>query len=118
MEFSKLQDMVRGLIPRRRAESVTAQFGRDARADWQLVFIVFLLINLILFTGNAFVYRQVNDGEIFQLPKREALLLQVLSREELRGAINFFDTKKQRLEELRVKPLNIAGPGPAPIRDK
>ena len=98
---------------RRGNESEAAQFGRDARSDWQCIFITFLVINLVSFVGNVFVYRQINNGEIFLVPKKEPISLRVLDRNELKETIQFFESKKARFEALQTAPLIVSGPGPA-----
>lgn len=98
---------------KRRAESASVQYGRDPRADWQLVFFVFLLLNLISFIGNVYVYRQISKGEIFRLPQKEPLSLRMLDRTGLKSAVDFFDAKQKQLGDFRRYSLVIDGPGPA-----
>ena len=91
--------------------SETVQVGRDARTDWRIVCITFLLLNLISFVGNVFVYRQINKGEIFLLPKREPGSLRMPDRLELKAVVDFFNLKKKQFDSLEKDPLVIADPG-------
>ena len=103
---------------RRRNESETAQFGRDARSDWQVVFLVFALLNMLLFAFSVTVYQRINRGEIFLVPKQEPASFRVLNRIELKEAAEFLEKKKASLELLQRTPFVIPGPGarPAPKR--
>lgn len=98
---------------KRRPESESAQYGRDPRADWQLAFFVFLLLNLVSLLGSVYVYRQISKGEIFRLLQKEPLSLRMLDRAGLKSAVDFFDAKQKRLENFRRYSLVIEGPGPA-----
>lgn len=113
MDTFHIKSILQRLRPGRRSESMTVQYGRDARADWQLVFIIFFVLNLISFVANIFVYAEINKGEIFQTPQQSISSVHQISRAELRDAIDFFDTKKERFEMLQSMPLSIASPGPA-----
>ena len=90
---------------------MTAQFGRDARSDWQLVVAVFIAVNLLAFVANILVYHRINRGEIFLVPKREPVSARVLDRGELREAADFLAKKRETFELLRRTPLVIPGPG-------
>lgn len=95
----------------KRRESMTAQFGRDARSDWQVVVLVFIVLNVLSFVTNSLVYERINRGEIFLVPKREPVSARILDRAELREAAEFFAKKRETFERLRKTPPVIPGPG-------
>ncbi len=105
------------LFGKRGGESETAQFGRDARHDWQFVFVFFLSVSVLLLAGSIFVYRQVNGGELFHVAPRGGLSLHSLDRTVLKETADFFAAKQERFDALRQTPLSIAGPGtPSPVK--
>ena len=101
----------------KRGGSEAAGYGRSARTDWKIICVIFLLINLFSFFSNVFVYRQINKGEIFLVPKREPVSLHALDRRVLESTVAFFEQKKALFESLQKKPLITADPSlphPAP----
>lgn len=111
--MSNLTDKLRTLARRRGTESETAQFGRDARRDWQAVFITFLVLNLAALAFNLFVYTQIDQGEIFLVDKREPVTLRTLNRFDLEKTVAFFEEKQRRFDALKNRPFSIPDPGPA-----
>jgi|GEM_PF-4790347 hypothetical protein len=95
----------------RKGESLSSQFGRDARADWQIVVIVFLLLNIVSATAHFFMYQRVNRGEIFLVPKQESASLPALNRAKLDDVAALLEKKKKTFDLLRVKAPEDAGPG-------
>ena len=94
-----------GLFKRARAESEGAQFGRDARKDWQIVCLVFLLLDLLAIGISVLMYQRINEGEIFLVDKKEPVSLRTLNTFELEQTVAFFDEKQARFEALTKKPL-------------
>lgn len=104
---------LRGFIKPRAVESEAAQFGRDARRDWQAVFIAFLLLNLVSVALNLFVYERINKGEFFLVDKQEPVTVGTVNRFDLEKTVSFFEEKRRKFESLKAKPLSIPDPGPA-----
>lgn len=104
---------LRTLARRRGAESETGQFGRDARRDWQLLFVVFILFNLISVVFNLFVYERINKGEIFLVDKPGPPAQSTLNRFELEKTAAFFEEKRRKFESLKGAGFIIPDPGPA-----
>lgn len=96
----------------RGAESETAQFGRDARRDWQAVFSAFLLLNLVSIGLNFFIYERINKGEFFLADKETPMTRGSMNRFELEKAAAFFEAKRLKFESLKNRPLSIPDPGP------
>lgn len=104
---------LRAFLKLRAVESEAAQFGRDARRDWQTVFIAFLLFNLVSVALNLFVYERINKGELFLVDKREPVTLGTVNRFDLEKTVSFFEEKRRKFESLKSTPLSIPDPGPA-----
>lgn len=104
---------LRAFLKPRAVESEASQFGRDARRDWQAVFIVFLLLNLVSVALNLFVYERINKGELFLVDKQEAVTLGTLSRFDLEQTVSFFEEKRRKFESLKDTPLSLPDPGQA-----
>jgi len=112
MQHVSLQS-VRNKLHFGRSESETAQFGRNARSDWQVIFFAFLVLNVLLLAGSILVYQRINRGEIFLVSKKEPLSIRILNQAELAEAAEFLASKKASFETLRGSRLVIPGPGPA-----
>src|SRR3989338_6586368 len=100
----------RSIFRRTTAESEAAQFGRDARADWQTTCFVFLFLNVLSIVMSVFVYGQINKGEFFLIDKREAVSVRTLDRFELERTVSFFSEKQSRFDALLRAPLSTSDP--------
>lgn len=92
------------------AESETAQFGRDARADWRLVFLAFLALNLVSIGLSVFMYEEINRGEFFLVDKKQPVTVQALDRFALEQTVAFFKEKQARFDALKRGPLPTRNP--------
>ena len=99
-----------GWFKRSPTENKAAEFGRDARFDWQIMCFAFLLLNLISLGVGVVVYQKINKGEIFLLHKQETSAPGALDRFLLEKTVAFFERKKTRFEELQQKPLQTVDP--------
>lgn len=97
-------------MKRAQGESETAQFGRDARADWRRVFLVFLALNLVSVVGSVFLYRQINQGEFFLVDKKEPPVVRTLDRFALEQTVAHFEDKRTRFDALKRRPLSTKSP--------
>ncbi len=110
MKLLKANISLSGFFKPRKSGSDPAQFGRDARADWQVVCISFLVLTLIAITVSVAVYERINKGEIFFSGKKAPVSLRTLNRFELENTILFFEKKHERFEALRRRPLSTVDP--------
>ena len=99
-----------GLFRRTHSESEAAQFGRDARSDWQIVCFIFLFLNIAFIGMSVFVYRQINKGELFLVDKKEAVSVRSLDRYELERTVRYFEEKQSRFDLIQQKPFSTADP--------
>lgn len=97
----------------RGAESEAAEFGRDARRDWRLVFISFLVVTALALAFSFFVYARIDKGELFLVDKEGPAPLRTLNRFELEKTVAHFEEKRGRFERLKRAPLSVSDPGPA-----
>lgn len=104
---------LKGFARERGGESETAQFGRDARRDWQAVCFVFLLFTLVPAAFGIFVYARIDTGELFLVDKERSVVPGSVNRFELEKTVAFFEEKRQRFESLKSRPFSISDPGPA-----
>lgn len=110
MAFSFSNSSLKGLIPRAQVESESAQFGRDARADWRAVFVAFFVLNLISAGFSAFLYERINKGEFFLMEKRVSVATRTLDRFALEQTVAFFEEKRIRFDALKRRPLPTRNP--------
>lgn len=93
-----------------KAESEAAQFGRDARTDWQLLCFIFLFLNLISVVLGVVVYERIDKGELFLTDKRETVELGTLDRFALEKAVNFIEFKREKFQALQSGTLRTSDP--------
>lgn len=108
LSFSHIS--LRRFLKRARGESEAAQFGRDARADWRMVFLAFVALNLISVVGSVFLYRQINQGEFFLVDKKEPAVIHTLDRFALEQTAAHFEDKRTRFDALKRRPLSTKNP--------
>lgn len=101
-----------------KAESESAQFGRDARFDWKAIIFLFLLLNIVFVIASFFMYAGINKGEIFLVDKKEQASLNILNTFELEKAVAFFEGKRERFEALKQEFFRTADPYTAPPEPK
>lgn len=85
-------------------------FRHDANRDWKILCCSFLLLNLFSIGVSVFVYRKVDDGEIFLVDKKPTSSRQTLDRFELEKAVTFFENRKSRFETLKRQFLMTDDP--------
>ena len=110
MSFEKVKTIWSIRFTHSRAESETAEFGRNARSDWQLVCFVFLFLNVIAIGVSVFMYQGINNGEIFLVDKKETLSAGTFDRFKLEKTVAFFEDKKARFGAFQQKPLMTIDP--------
>lgn len=98
------------LFSHTRAESESAQFGRDARADWQVVVYVFLVLNVFSIGMSVFIYQHIDTGEIFLVDKKEPVSIRTVNRFELEQTVRFFEEKQARFDALKRWEFSTADP--------
>ena len=98
------------LLKRTHSESEAAQFGRNARSDWQVVCFIFLFLNVVSIGVSVFVYRQINKGELFLVDKKETVSVRSLDRFELERTVAYFEEKQSRFDLIQQKPFSTVDP--------
>ncbi len=98
------------LFTRKAVESESAQFGRDARTDWQVVGVSFLVLLVAAVAVSMFVYGRIHKGEIFLVGKKESMLPKSFDRFELENTVSFFERKKERFDLLKQKEFSTKDP--------
>ena len=88
----------------------SAHFGRDALFDRKIVVFAFLFLNILAVVMSVFVYREVNQGEIFLVDKKEPISLHTFNKFELEKTVAFFKEKELRFQALKLKGPLTADP--------
>src|SRR3989344_6935788 len=88
-----------------------AEFGRDPRRDWRLLFSAFLLLNFLSVVFSIYIYARINDGEIFLVEKKETAPVATLDRAQLEKTLALFAEREERRKEFIRK--GISSPDPA-----
>ena len=101
---------LRRLFKRSESEQNFSFVRHDADRDWKLLCCVFFLLNLFSVGVSVFVYKKVDDGEIFLVDKKPPTSLQTLDRFELEKTVIFFENRRVRFEALRGQSLRTNDP--------
>lgn len=110
MSFFNQKVSLGSLGRRRPSESETAQFGRDARADWQRLCFAFLFLNLCLVGISIFVYAKINKGELFLVDKKTEVSQKTFDTFKLEKTLSYFDEKQARFEALKERGISTSDP--------
>ena len=110
MAFSTSTISFGALFKRTAAESETAQFGRDARADWKMLCFAFLILTVCMVGVSVFVYAKINKGELFLVDKKTTVSLKMFDTFKLEQTISYFSDKKKRFESLQEKGISTFDP--------
>ena len=78
--------------------------------DWRILCCTFFLLNLFSVGVSVFVYKKIDDGEIFLVDKKPPTSLQTLDRFELEKTVTFLEGRKNRFEALKGRPLTTTDP--------
>lgn len=82
-------------------------FGNDPRADWQKIVIAFLIINLLVIGWSAYLFWQINQGDIFEVSPGPTVSSDAATRNNLRNILTVYGDKEKHFEELRlIKPVS------------
>jgi hypothetical protein len=92
----------------RRGEFPT--IGEKARHDWKVILISFFLIVTALIITHSLLFVRVERGEFLNPSSEEVVTEDAVSREELEGAVQFFEEREMRLEALRVEKPVVVDP--------
>ena len=98
-----------------RSESEAVQFGRDARRDWQFVFITFLVLNILSVALGIFMYSRVNSGEIFLVDKRVLASQSALDKVAFEKIVGLFEERRGLFETWQTSTLSTRDPFLAPL---
>lgn len=101
-----------------RAPGDAGQFLRNPRFDWRVALIGFLFLNLASAVFHFLFYRQVGNGEVFLVEKREPLARRPLNRFKLEETVARFEERRARFEELKQKSLSVPDPFVPPPASK
>lgn len=96
-----------------RVESESAQFGRGARRDWRALCIAFLVLNAASVAFSFYLYRSINQGELFLVDRKEPVSSSAFDRRNLDEVVARLEERERKFNALKAAPLSgIPGPGP------
>ncbi len=83
-------------------------FGQDPRKDWEKLVILFLTINLLTIGWSAYLFWQINQGDIFEVASAPTVGADAATRDNLKNILTIYDAKEKQFEALRLaKPTTI-----------
>mgnify|MGYP001566676127 CR=1 FL=1 len=78
--------------------------------DWRVVVAIFILLSIVAVSFGVYAYREINQGDFFNNPNKEEIIIESIDRSELAKAIEFYDSKKRIFQEVKSKKPEIVDP--------
>ena len=78
--------------------------------DWKILFVVFVMLNVAIIAFSAFLFLEINRGDIFLVEPTAPSGIDTVDRDELREALLSFEEKARQFEALKTKKPTLADP--------
>lgn len=96
-----------------RAESKSAQFGRNAQRDWRTLCTALLVLNAASVAFSFYLYRSINQGELFLVDRKESVSSLAFDQKKLEEVVMRLEERERKFNALKTMSLSgIPGPGP------
>lgn len=94
------------LKPRREFKTISDK----ADYDWRVILVIFILLSVLAVSVGTFLFIKVSKGEIFTVIGRREDAKSVINERGLKNVIDFFESRKKHVEELKTKPRTTEDP--------
>lgn len=78
--------------------------------DWKILFVVFIVLNGIIIVFSAFLFLEINKGEIFLVEPATPSGIDTVDRNALREILFSFEEKAEQFEALKTSRPTLADP--------
>lgn len=78
--------------------------------DWKIILFIFSITNIILAVFSAYLFLQINKGEIFLVEPTQAIIVDTIDREALKEVLLLFEEKSRNFEDLKRNKPTLVDP--------
>lgn len=87
-----------------------AAIGSNPFMDWQIVFFLFTIVAFAFVGFGALTFFRVNNGTLYEMPKKKVAKVTTIDRKSLTNIIEFFETKESRYNALKAQKTSYVDP--------
>ena len=80
-----------------------AAIGSNPYTDWQIVFFLSTIVALVIVGFGALTFFRVNNGTLYEIPKKKVAKVTTIDRKSLTNIIEFFEAKAARYSALKLQ---------------
>ena len=85
-------------------------FGASPEADWKIIFSITATFVVIVIALSAFIFIQIDKGEIFVVERPEDGDEHMLDIEALREAAEYYQGKALEFDRIRIERASVIDP--------
>ena len=78
--------------------------------DWKIILFIFSITNIIIAIFSAYLFLQINKGEIFLVEPTQTTIADTIDREALTETLLLFEKKTLNLEALKRNRPTLVDP--------
>ncbi len=82
----------------------------NPRRDWNIILGCFVLIFILLIIFSYYIYWKIDKGGFFVTSIGNESPIETIDRSELKKIINYYETKSQLFQEIKVKKPEVIDP--------
>ena len=86
------------------------KFGGNVYRDWKYILALFLVLNVLVVAGSAYLFFQINKGELFIVEKKSVLANDTVDRKALEVTVAFYEERAQKFDLYKRNPPRVADP--------
>jgi len=86
------------------------KLGANPHTDWKILVYFFITLNLAVLGASIYMFREINNGEIFTAGLKPNDAIKTIDRKALQEIIATFDKKAEKFKELKNIPPTTVDP--------
>ena len=78
--------------------------------DWKLIFIIFIIINIAAITSSAYLFNEINKGEIFLVETPLPKAVNTIDKIQLQEILFTYEEKTRKFEAIKKRKPTLIDP--------
>lgn len=78
--------------------------------DWRIIMVFFAFLTMTLIVFGFYMYWKISKGSLFDVLNSNELPVEIIDRAELKKVADYFETKSQLFEEIKLKKPQVVDP--------
>ncbi|MFA6338606.1 MAG: hypothetical protein WCW87_00905 [Candidatus Paceibacterota bacterium] len=99
---------LKGIFKKR--DGTISIFGKDSSYDWEVLIILFAIINIFSVIMNLYFYKNLESQDIFASGEKESVQTSVFDRELLKKMDSVYESKNTAFDNFKDAPLRVIDP--------